>query len=288
MWSWLNERVVSMFAIALIVFRETLEAALFVGIVAAATRGMSGRGRWLGTGVAAGVLGALLLALLAERIAALADGLGQDIVNVTILALALVMLVWHSVWGQQHGREAAQGAKRLGASVREGARAPAALAIASGLAVLREGAETVLFVVGVSGNDAVGAVQGSPLLGVGLGLGTGAAAGALICLGLSRVPAHRLFAVTQALIMVLTAAIASQLARALAQAGLVQTWSTPLWDSSAWLAPDSALGALLHALAGYDARPSGLQLLFYVGTLVLIVLASRGVRSTPTRAAAPA
>ena len=36
-----------MLAIALIVFRETLEAALFIGIVAAATRGVPGRSRWL-------------------------------------------------------------------------------------------------------------------------------------------------------------------------------------------------------------------------------------------------
>jgi high-affinity Fe2+/Pb2+ permease len=38
-----------MFSAALIVFRESLEAALFVGIVAAATRGLAGRSRWLRT-----------------------------------------------------------------------------------------------------------------------------------------------------------------------------------------------------------------------------------------------
>ncbi|HEY8708623.1 MAG TPA: iron permease, partial [Burkholderiaceae bacterium] len=36
-----------MFTAALIVFRESLEAALFIGIVAAATRGVAGRARWL-------------------------------------------------------------------------------------------------------------------------------------------------------------------------------------------------------------------------------------------------
>lgn len=36
-----------MFSSALIVFRETLEAALFVGIIAAATRQIAGRARWL-------------------------------------------------------------------------------------------------------------------------------------------------------------------------------------------------------------------------------------------------
>jgi high-affinity iron transporter len=273
-----------MLAIALIVFRETLEAALFVGIVAAATRGMTARWRWLGGGVTAGALGALLLALLADRIAALADGLGQDLVNVAILSLALAMLAWHCIWGQQHGREAAMHARRVGIEVRGGGRAPAVLALACALAVLREGAETVLFVVGVSGTDGSQPAN-SPLAALALGLAAGSAVGVLIYLGLSRVPPQRVFAVTNSLIVVLCAAIASQLARALAQAGLIQTWTTPLWDSSGWLAPDSALGALLHALAGYDARPSGLQLLFYVGTLALIALASRGTRPAPPRAA---
>lgn len=273
-----------MLAIALIVFRETLEAALFVGIIAAATRGLLGRGRWLGAGVAAGLAGALLLALLADRIAALADGVGQDLVNVGILALALAMLVWHCVWGQQHGHEAALGAKRLGATVRDGDRTPAVLALACALAVLREGAETVLFMLGVAGSpDAAGAH--SPLIGIAAGMLAGVAAGGLIYFGLSRVPARRLFGVTHALIVVLTAAIASQLARALVQAGLVQHWTTPLWDSSWLLSPDSAVGALLHALAGYDAQPSGLQLLFYVGTLLLIVTASRHTRPKAWRAA---
>lgn len=273
-----------MLAIALIVFRETLEAALFVGIVAAATRGLLGRGRWLGAGVAAGVIGALLLALLADRIAALADGLGQDLVNVGILSLALAMLVWHGIWGQQQGREAALDARRLGATVRDGIRTPAVLALACALAVLREGAETVLFVLGVTGSPDVAGIQ-APLLGIAAGLLAGTAAGGLIYFGLSRVPTQRLFGVTHALIVVLTAAIASQLARALVQAGVVQRWNTPLWDSSWLLSPDSAFGALLHALAGYDAQPSGLQLAFYVGTLLLIVLASRRTRARAWRTA---
>jgi high-affinity iron transporter len=272
-----------MLAIALIVFRETLEAALFVGIIAAATRGLPARWRWLGGGVAAGALGALALALMAERIANLADGIGQDLVNVAILSLALAMLAWHCIWGQQHGHDAALHARQVGGAVHAGARTPAVLALACALAVLREGAETVLFVIGVGGAN--GQAQPSPLVGLALGLAAGTAVGVLIYLGLSRVPAKRVFAVTNALIVVLAASIASQLARALTQAGVVQSWTTPLWDSSNWIAVDSPFGALLHALAGYDARPTGLQLLFYASTLVLIVLASRGARPATRRAA---
>ena len=262
-----------MFASALIVFRETLEAALFVGIIAAATKELSGRTRWLGAGVATGVLGALALAALAGHISAWADGIGQDLVNVGILSVALVMLVWHCVWVSTHGREMAADARRLGSSVRQGQRAPWALFVAVALAVLREGAETVLFVAG-SVTGSAGPTSGL-LLGGALGLAGGVVVGVFTYAGLSRIPTQRLFAATNVLIALLAAAIASQLAKALTQSGLVERWNTPLWDSSALLSGDSALGAVLHALLGYDARPSGVQLMFYVAVLALIFAGTR-------------
>jgi len=265
-----------MIAAALIVFRETLEAALFVGIIAAATRGLPGRTAWLIGGVLAGILGAAALAAGADRIGSLADGIGQDLVNVGILGVALLMLAWHCIWVSTHGKEMTQDARSLGTSVRDGRRTPRALIVAVALAVLREGAETVLFVTGLT--TGTPGDSRSMLAGAGLGLAGGAAVGLLIYFGLSRVKPHKLFAVTNAFILLLAAAIASQLARALAQAGLIEAWSNSLWDTSRFLTTDSPLGVLLHALAGYDAQPSGLQLAFYVSTLLIIGLATRQVR----------
>lgn len=277
-----------MFATALIVFRETLEAALFVGIVAAATRGLAGRASWLAGGVCAGVIGALALAAGADRVSALADGIGQDLVNVGILSVALVMLAWHCIWVSTHGKEMAHDAKRLGSSVREGMRAPRALMVAVALAVLREGAETVLFVAGLA-TGAPGSSHGM-LVGASLGVLGGVGLGLMIYFGLSRVKPQHLFAVTNVLILLLAAAIASRLARALAQSGLVDIGSGTLWDTSAILATDSPAGILLHALVGYDARPSGLQLAFYLATLLIIGLSTRQMqrRHSPQRGNAPA
>ena len=96
-----------LFASALIVLRETIEAALFIGIVAAATRGLAGRSRWLTGGVVVGLLGALALAAGAEQVGSWAEGIGQDLVNVAILSVALAMLAWHCIWMSPHGREMA-------------------------------------------------------------------------------------------------------------------------------------------------------------------------------------
>jgi high-affinity iron transporter len=262
------------FTTALIVFRESLEAALFVGIVAAATRGLAGRARWLSAGVAAGSLGAIVLALLAQHLSGWLDGLGQDVVNIGVLSLALLMLLWHCLWVSTHGREMAASARQLGVAVSGGRRKPWALMVAVALAVLREGAETVLFVAGaVSSTPGTtpAAVLGACAIGLALGVGVGL----LMYLGLSRIPARRVFEVTNVLIALLAGSIASQLVKALAQAGLLERWSAPLWDSSAALAPDSALGTFLHALVGYDAQPSGAQLAAYAAVLALIYFGSR-------------
>lgn len=276
-----------MFATALIVFRESLEAALFIGIVASATRGLSGRSRWLGAGVGAGVLGAVVLALLASHLSEWLDGVGQDVVNIGVLSVALLMLLWHCIWVSTHTREMVGDARKLGFSVQQGRRRPWALLVAVALAVLREGAETVLFVSG-SLTGASATQPGAVVLAGGLGLLTGVLAGWLIYAGLARVPARHVFTVTNGLIALLAAALASQLARALAQAGFLEAGNQALWDSNWLLRPDSALGTLLHALVGYDARPSAAQLASYLGVLALIYAGTRVLRPKPAATDGPA
>lgn len=263
-----------MFTTALIVFRETLEAALFVGIIAAATRELSGRARWLTAGVGVGVLGAVALALLAQHLSGWLDGLGQDVVNIGILSVALTMLLWHCVWVSTHTRQMVNEARQLGQSVQQGSKAPLALLVVVALAVLREGAETVLFVTGSLTGNAATSPAAVVLAGL-LGLLSGALVGLGVYAGLSRIPARQVFSVTNVLIALLAGSLASQLARALAQAGFIEAWTSPLWDSTALLPQDSVLGTFLHALVGYDAHPSAAQVGGYIAALVFIYAGTR-------------
>ena len=109
-----------MLSTALIVFREILEAALLIGIIAAATRDVAHRGRYLASGVLLGLLGACLVALFAGHIAGMASGVGQELFNAGVLGLAVLMLGWHNLWMAQHGREMAQQARSLGDDIQQG------------------------------------------------------------------------------------------------------------------------------------------------------------------------
>ena len=272
-----------MFATSLIVFRETLEAALFVGIVAASTQGVLHRSRWLSLGVLAGVVGSLVVAAGMGQISAWADGIGQDLLNVGIIGAALVMLTWHCVWMSAHAKDMVQDAKQLAHQAAAPNGSLLALAIAVALAVLREGAETALFVAGfLSGSTQS---LSSVFLSVALGLLSGSLVGVVIYFGLARIKAQHLFAVTNSLILLLIGSLASQLGKNLIQSGLVSQGSEPLWSTQSWLSNDSVFGVFLHALAGYDANPAALQVLLYVGSIALVWCATHYMTQKQTMAA---
>ena len=264
-----------MLGAAIIVFREVLEAALIVGIVLAASTGAPSRGFWISTGLAGGVVGAGLVALFAAEIASAAAGIGQELLNAVILLLAVGMLGWHNIWMSRHGRELAATAREVGDAVISGARPLYVLAVVVGLAVLREGSETVLFLYGIAAGGGLGV--GSMLAGGTLGLAGGVAVGAALYLGLLRIPTRRLFAVTSWMVLLLAAGMASQAAGYLVQADLLPPLGNAVWDTSPVLTEDSVLGKALHTLIGYVSRPEGIQILFYLATLCAIWLLTRVV-----------
>ncbi len=259
-----------MLGAAVIVFRESFEAALLIGIVAAATRAIPGRGRFVAGGIVAGILGALLVAALTGRIAGLFGGMGQELFNATVLGVAVVMLAWHNIWMSVHGAELAAGARKVGREVLEGRRELSAILLVIAIAVLREGSETALFLYGVLSAGSVGAREIAS--GFAIGLAAGLGVGVVTYAGIVRVPMRWFFGVTSGLILLLAAAMAAQMARFLVQADVLPTLADPVWNTGRLLPADSPFGAFLHALMGYDPRPSGIQLVFYAATAAVILL----------------
>jgi len=247
-----------------IVFREVIEAGLIIGIVLAATRGVPGRGLWVGFGVIGGLVGASVVAGFAGVISGAFAGSGQELLNATVLILAVGMLAWHNAWMAKHGRELAAHVKTVGTAVATGDRPLMALAVVCGVAVLREGSEVVLFLYGIVASGATGS---DLLVGGLLGIASGAAVTGLSYLGLLVIPTRYVFRVTGILITLLAAGMAAQAVFYLNQAGVVASGG-PLW-STAWLLPQSSIpGIILHTLVGYHDQPTGPQLIAYVGTII--------------------
>jgi high-affinity iron transporter len=156
------------------------------------------------------------------------------------------------------------------------------MSVVVAVAVLREGAEVVLFLFGIAASDG-----GGPLVMLGgglLGLAGGAFLSWLLYRGLLAIPVGKLFSVTNVLVALLAAGMAGQAAGYLARAGLLPDLGYQAWDTSALLRDDGLIGRALHALVGYVDRPMGIQVLAYV--LVLAALAALG-RIRPAATARP-
>lgn len=262
---------------AIIVFREVLEAALVIAIVMGATRGVSGRGRWVGIGICGGLAAAVTVALFAGAISSAVGGRGQALLDAGILSAAVCMLAWHVAWMSAHGRELASRVGRLGHDVSAGTKPLSALALIALFAVMREGSETVLFLYGLSMS---GAGAKGLFLGAVLGLAAGVAVGFLLYRGLLLIPIGRFFNVTNGLVILLAAGLSANAASFLNEAGVVPALVPQLWNTSWILAQGSWLGTVLHILVGYIDRPNGIEAVFYLGTLATILVLMRlGTRS---------
>ena len=213
------------------------------------------------------------------------EGAGQELFNASVLAIAVIMLMWHNAWMARHGREIAEEMQQVGSAVSEGAKPLTALAIVVGLAVLREGSEVVLFLYGIM---AQGTSASALFAGGLLGIAAGAAFTALTYFGLIAIPSRYIFSVTSWLIALLAAGMAAQSVQFLNNAGAVVTLDRTVWDTSWILSEDSLFGKLLHTLIGYTERPSEMQLVAYVVTLFLMFLLMRLARPTPRPRTAPA
>ena len=270
-----------MLATLIIVFREIIEAGLVVGIVLAATHGVARRGLWVALGVAAGVAGACLVAAFAGSIAHSMAGAGQELFNATIMAIAVVMLASHNVWMARQGRRIAARNEVAGGGCGRAATAPwrhwrwwwASRCCAKA----RRSCCSSTASPCPAGNTAA-----SMYAGGAIGFALGAVVSALMYFGLLRIPARHLFAVTSWLIALLAAGMAAQAVVFLQQAGLVTVLSHALWNSSSLVSDGSLAGKTLHTLIGYTDRPTGIQLIAYLGTLATIFTLMR-LFGQPTR-----
>ncbi|HEX7326022.1 MAG TPA: FTR1 family protein [Rhodanobacteraceae bacterium] len=263
-----------MLGIAILVFREVLEAALIVTVVAAATRGVPRRRVFIGGGIALGVLGAAIVALCMGFIEGALGGMGQEVFEAAVLLTAVVMIGWHVTWMSSHGREMVQHMQQVTTAVKAGSSSVAVLLVVVALAVMREGSEIVLFLYGMAagGADKLGFISGVPL-GLALGVGVGFA----LYFGLLRIPIRYFFSATNWMLVILAAGLSASAAGFLLQANLLPAWGNQLWDTS-WLLTDGSLvGQAVHILTGYVARPAGMQLVFWLIAFAVLLTGMRVV-----------
>src|SRR5947207_5299489 len=271
-----------------ITLREGFEAALLLGIIYAylAQTDLRRYHHWVTTGALLGVAASILLGVIVSFLSGPLLDIGPDLIAAGVMLLAVVLLTWHAWWMQQHARAISGQVHRQ----IDQARATGRLSVVSVLAftdVLREGAETVLFIWGLMTQVPMSGLQG--MIGATGGIVAAAVLGWLVFRGGRRIPVRRFFAITTVLLVLVAAGLlASALAR-FDNLGYVPS-TQGLWDTS-WLLEDGkGLGGFLAGLIGYRARPTLLEAgawLVYVVTIGAVLWGPRRTRPAARSISSP-
>ena len=271
-----------MFSIAIIIFREVLEIALILGVLLAATKGLRNRSPWVWLGLLLGIVGAGIVAYFADSISQAAEGMGQEMMNATILFIAAILIGWTVIWINRNGKELTHHFKAVGTAVIKGHKPKYMLTVVVALSVLREGSEIVMFVYSalVTGGKTHLLIIGS-LVGTCMGI----VAGVGIYYGLMRIPIKKVLTVTSWLLILLVAGMVAQAFGYLSAAGKVPDLIPMIWDTSRIIPEGTLLGKIMHILIGYTDRPSGIQLLVYLLTIAGLLIALKTVGGKPSRGA---
>ncbi|WP_322999618.1 FTR1 family iron permease [Castellaniella sp.] len=278
--------------VAFIVWRESVEALLVVGILytwlKASPEGRRGL-PWLWGGVATGVLLAGALALVLLGVASWLSDTGQEWFQALMALAACVLVVQMVVWMRRHGR----GLRReleSGASAQVGSDHWWGLLVLVMIAVAREGSETVVFLYGtVLSSQQDGQLWSMVLAGVG-GFAVALLTFWLLQLGGRVITWRRFFKLTEILLLLLAGALLVSATDRLISLDVLPALVDPIWDSSGLLGTEGGLGKILADFAGYRAYPALSQVLIWGGYwLVVIGLLRRTSAQPPVqRAQAPA
>ncbi len=257
-----------MLSALLIALREGLEAALIVGIVLGYLYkiGQRERAGYAWSGVAVAVSLSALLALGMRLIGTELNTPYEQIFEGTTMLLAVAILTWMIFWMRYQARFLKNDLERqVQAVVTRGANW--GLFGLAFLAVFREGLETALFLAA----NAFAADAVATLTGALAGLALAAAAGVLIFKYAVRLDVKLFFEATSLLLVIFSAGLLINGIHEFQEIGWLPLLTHTAWNTR-WLLDDaSPLGAMLHALIGYNAEPSLLQVTIY-GAYWLIIL----------------
>lgn len=270
--------------------REGVEAALIVAIVLAYVVRTGNGGHvtkvWLGTGAAVAV--SLVVGLVIFNTVGTLEAPYEQWFEGIAMLLAAAVVTWMLFWMR---RQSAGLRGELQAAVDRALSAGTAwgLAVLAFTAVIREGIETSLFLVG----QATSAADDAPsvLVGALLGLAIAVVIGWGFYTGSRRIDLRSFFKWTGIALVFIAAGLLSHAVHEFVEIGVIGIGTATAYDISATLPHGEGIGQFLRAILGYSASPEQVTLAIHVVYLVAVLgLYLRPIRPStpPARASAPA
>jgi high-affinity iron transporter len=256
-----------MMQISLIIFRELLEVLLLLFLIVATAHGrVKNLKLYVFLGCVVGVFGAIILALTAPLLASSFSGMGQEIVNSTIIFTTAMMLAATILYMKNYYANLKNNIKTISLQLEESLRYKILLVLLIATAIFREGSEIVLLLYGITLANQVQLMHF--ILAISLGSVVAILCGFLFYKGLLKTA--NLFRITSMLLIFISSNMTAESIGILNRAGIIEILPQQAWDLS-WLISDNGfIGNCLRALINYNSKPSVLEVLVFMITFCTI------------------
>lgn len=253
-----------MFASLLITFRETLEAALIIGIVLAHLKTIKKEqfSGYVWAGLWAGIGTSILLALAFDRFFGGFTGRTEEIFEGVFMLLGALLITTLIMWMMRRKHIG----KELQTKVETHIQKKETFELFSlvFVAVLREGIEVVLFLSALSIT-----LESGTMLGALLGFPLAALLGYLLYKRLIKLDIKKFFNITGILLVFIAAGLVAHGVHELQEAHVLPIMIEHVWDMNGIIDEKGTIGSI-KGLFGYNGNPSLLEVVSYLFYLTAV------------------
>lgn len=264
----------------LIAFRESLEAALIIVIIAVYLRkiGKKSLNSYLYLGTGAAIATSVVLGAIIQAVYGGLSGISAEIFEGTASLTATIVLTYMILWMAKNAQKI-KGELQQKIDVAITKNQVFGIATLAFVAVFREGLETVLFLTATFFSDPAGAI-----IGVLIGFAIVVVLAVLLMRGVYQLNIHKFFKYTSVILIIFAAGLAGYGVHELIEAGEGAGIEFGVLGQKAFninpsVNPDGtyplfhengAVGSIMKALVGYDGNPEWLRVLVYVGYWLIV------------------
>lgn len=256
----------SILDITFIMWRESIEALLVVGIVFGWLKQLKEGRRegmlFLAGGIALGVLWAMILGYTLIKLSGVLSGNTQEYLQASLTLLAALMIVYMVKWMRSNGAKL-KSEMYSALSSNETRRWNISILIVVAVAIAREGSEAVIFIYAL-GFGSKGVVNADMFGAVAIGLLLAILTIYILSLGNKFFSWKYFFKITEILLLLLGGAMLLNSVDMLVSVGALPVLKAKFWDTSFILSDGGHFVPLLSSVVGYRATPSLIDILVYI------------------------
>lgn len=249
-----------------VVFRETLEAALVVGIILAFLYRINQKQfrRYVYLGVAFAVAASIVTAVIFQVVAGGFEGRAEQLFEGSTMVVAAALLSWMIMWmfkQRMHLKRHVE--EKVSRAVEKQEKLE--LFLLSFVAVFREGVETVIFLGAATFASGQNVFVGGTL-GIAFALGVSY----LFFTAAKKVNLRVFFNVTSLLLVLFAAGLVAHGVHEFQEAQVLPMTIEHVWNTNWLLNENSFVGGLAKSLFGYNGDPSLLEIIIHAAYLTVI------------------